>query len=82
MPKRLNVSPSTGEAEGTPHYQKRTLCQVSEALGKAPKILGKGFAECRTRQRRLVKQYIGKTFFDEYFFSGTRQKKVAVTATR
>jgi hypothetical protein len=47
---------------------------VPEALGKAPKTLGKGFAECRTRQRRLSKQYIGKGFFAEYFFSDTRQR--------
>jgi hypothetical protein len=37
------------------HYRKRALCWVSEALGKALKTLGKGFAECRTRQRRLGK---------------------------
>jgi hypothetical protein len=69
------------------HYRKRTLCRVPEALGKTVKTLGKGFAQCRTRQRRLVKQCIGKAFFAEYFFSGTRQRgstrqrKVAVTAT-
>jgi hypothetical protein len=34
-----------------------------------------------TRQRRLGKQCIGKAFFVEYFFSGTRQRKAAVTAT-
>jgi hypothetical protein len=34
-----------------------------------------------TRQRRLGKQCIGKAFFAEYFFSDTRQRKVAVTAT-
>jgi hypothetical protein len=54
------------------HYRKRALCRVPETLDKAP--LGKGFAECRTRQRRLGKQYIGKCFFAEYFFSGTRQR--------
>jgi hypothetical protein len=43
---------------------------VPEALGKALKTLGKGFD---TRQRRLSKQCIGKAFFAEYFFSGTRQ---------
>jgi hypothetical protein len=51
---------------------------VSEALGKALKIIGKAFAECHaecdTRQRRLGKQCIGKAFFVEYFFSGTWQK--------
>jgi hypothetical protein len=38
------------------------------------KTLGKGFAECDTRQRRLDKQCIGKAFFAEYFFSDTRQR--------
>jgi hypothetical protein len=46
---------------------------VSETLGKALKTLGKGFAECRTRQKKLDTQYIGKAFFVEYFFSGTQQ---------
>jgi hypothetical protein len=49
------------------------FCRVPEALGKALKTLGKGFAECHTRQNRLGKQCIGKAFFAEYFFSGTRQ---------
>jgi hypothetical protein len=56
------------------HYRKRALCRVPEALGKALKTLGNGFAECDTRQRRLGKQCIGKAFFAEYFFSGTRQR--------
>jgi hypothetical protein len=47
---------------------------VPEALGEALKTLGKGFAECNTRQRSLGKQCIGKHFFAEYFFSGTRQR--------
>jgi hypothetical protein len=55
------------------HYRKRVLCRVSEVLGKALKTLDKGFTECHTRQRRLGKQCIGKAFFAEYFFSGTRQ---------
>jgi hypothetical protein len=37
------------------------------------KTLGKYFVECRTRQRRLGTQCIGKALFAEYFFSGTRQ---------
>jgi hypothetical protein len=41
---------------------------VPEALGKAWKTLGTGFAECRTRQRGLGEQYIGKAFFAESFF--------------
>jgi hypothetical protein len=56
------------------HYRKRALCRVPEALGKALKTLGTGFAECDTRQRRLGKQCIGKAFFAEYFFSVTRQR--------
>ena len=52
---------------------------MPEELGKALKTLGKGFAECDTRQRRLGKQCIGKAFFAEYFFSGTQQRKAVVT---
>jgi hypothetical protein len=63
------------------HYQNRLLCRVPEALGKALKTLSKGFAECRTWQRGLVTQCIGKAFFAEYFFTGTRQRKAAVTAS-
>jgi hypothetical protein len=62
------------------HYQNRRLCRVPEALGKALKTLGKSFAECHTRQRGLGTQCIGKAFFAEYFFSGTRQRKPVVTA--
>jgi hypothetical protein len=65
---------------------------VPEALGKALKTLGKRFAECRTRQRGLDIQCIGKTVFAEYFFraldkvvcrvpQSTRQRKAVVTAT-
>jgi hypothetical protein len=46
------------------HYRNRRLCRVAEALGKALKTLG---------QRGLGTQCIGKAFFAEYFFSGTRQ---------
>jgi hypothetical protein len=63
------------------HYRSRRLCRVPEALGKALKTLGKLFAECRTRQRGLGIQCIGKVVFAEYFFSGTRQRKAVVTAT-
>jgi hypothetical protein len=52
----------------------RRLCRVLEALGKALKTLGKGFAECRTRQRRLGTHCIGKVFFAKYFLSDTRQR--------
>jgi hypothetical protein len=47
---------------------------VPEALGEALKTLGKSFAECYTRQRRLGEQCFGKAFFAESFFSGTRQR--------
>jgi hypothetical protein len=50
------------------HYRNR-----QQALGKAWKTLGKGFAECRTRQRGLGEQYIGKAFFAEYFFGYSAQ---------
>jgi hypothetical protein len=56
------------------HYRNRSLRRVPEALGEDIKTLGKGFAECNTRQRRLGKQYIGKDIFAEYFFSDTRQR--------
>jgi hypothetical protein len=55
------------------YYQNRRLCRVSETLGKALKTLVKGFTECRTRQRGLGTQCIGKVFFAEKIFSGTRQ---------
>jgi hypothetical protein len=58
---------------GGSHYRNRRLCRVPEALGKPLKTLSKGFAECRTRQRGLGTQCIGKAVFTEYFFSGTRQ---------
>ena len=35
--------------------------------------LGKGFAECHTRQRPLVKKMAGKAAFAESHLSGTRQ---------
>jgi hypothetical protein len=62
------------------HYRNRRLCRVPEALGKALKTLGKRFAECWSRQRGLDTQCIGKAVFAEYFFSGTRQRKAAITA--
>ena len=57
------------------HYRNQSLRRVPEALSEALKTLGKGFAECNTRQRRLGKQCIGKDFFAEYFFSGTRHTR-------
>jgi hypothetical protein len=57
------------------HYRNRVLCRVSKTLGKGHFTLGKGFAECNTRQRTLGKDFIGKGFFAECFFSDTRQRK-------
>jgi hypothetical protein len=53
---------------------------VSETHGKGYFTLGKGFAECNTRQRTLGELYIGNSLFAAYFLSGTRQRKVTVTA--
>jgi hypothetical protein len=53
------------------HYWNQPLCRVFEALGKAWKTLGEGFAECDTQQRELDELYIGNGFFAEYFLSGT-----------
>jgi hypothetical protein len=50
------------------HYRNRVLCRVSKTLGKDYFTLGKGFAECNTRQRTLGKYFIGKGFFAECFF--------------
>jgi hypothetical protein len=36
--------------------------------------------ECNTRQRTLGELYIGNSLFAEYYLSGTRQRKVTVTA--
>jgi hypothetical protein len=70
------------------HYRTQFLCRVSQTLGKGYFTLGKGFAECNTRQRTLDKLYIGNNLFAEYFLSGricrvpfdNRQRKVTVTA--
>jgi hypothetical protein len=51
----------------------RPLVALTTEICRALKILGKLFAECRTRQRGLGIQCIGKAVFAEYFFSGTRQ---------
>ena len=56
------------------HYRNRVLCRVSKTLGKGYFTLGKGFAECNTRQRTLGELYIGNSLFAEYFLSGTRQR--------
>jgi hypothetical protein len=53
------------------HYRTQLLCRVSQTLGKGYFTLGKGFAECSTRQRTLGELYIGSGLFAEYFLSGT-----------
>jgi len=47
---------------------------VPGALGKGPIALGKGFAECHTRQRANGKAASGEGFFAECRLSGTRQR--------
>jgi hypothetical protein len=49
------------------------LCILS--LGKGPIILGKGFAECNTRQRAFGNDFVGKDVFAECLLSGTRQRE-------
>jgi hypothetical protein len=61
------------------HYRNQTLCRVPEALGKPWKTLDKVFDESDTRQRELGEQYIGNSFFVEYFLSGTRQRLCRVS---
>jgi hypothetical protein len=56
------------------HYRNQLLCRVSETHGKGYFTLGKGFAECNTRQRTLGELYIDNSLFAEYFLSGTRQR--------
>jgi len=62
------------------HYWIQVLCRVPEALGKGYIALGKGFAECGTRQSTHGKKLIGKALFAECILSGTRQRKATVTA--
>jgi hypothetical protein len=56
------------------HYRNQALCRVSRALGKALNTLGKGFAECHTRQRAYSKKAVGKAAFAECLLSGIRQR--------
>lgn len=51
-----------------------TIGDSSQALGKDRYTLGKGFAECYTRQMALGKQFIGTDPFAECTLSGTRQR--------
>ena len=41
-------------------------------LGKEPFALGKGFAECNTRQSPLGKIFLGKGSLPSAFYPGTR----------
>ena len=49
------------------HYRTQWLYRVSGALGKAQFSLGKGFAECCTRQRPLGKKCVGKVSLPSVF---------------
>jgi hypothetical protein len=71
------------------HYRNRVLCRVREALGKPKKHSAKSLSSVALGNGE---QYIGKGFFAEYFFSGTRhrlcrvphgtrQRKAAVTVS-
>jgi hypothetical protein len=63
-----------GGAAAAQHYRNQFLCRVSQTLGNGYFTLGKGFAECNTRQITLGELYIGSGLFAEYFMSGTRQR--------
>ena len=67
---------TTGEAI---HYRTGLVCRVSNTLGKCPFALGKGFAECGTRQTTLGKKSDGEGTFAECLFSGTRQSLCRVS---
>ena len=56
------------------HCLKQWLCRVPQALDKDQKTLGKGFAECNTRQTAHCIYSVGKQLFAECL--DTRQKKV------
>jgi len=61
------------------HYRTGLVCRVSNTLGKGPFALGKGFAECGTRQTALGKKSDGEGTFAECLFSGTRQSLCRVS---
>ena len=60
-------------------YRTGLVCRVSNTLGKGPFALGKGFAECGTRQTALGKKSDGEGTFAECLFSGTRQSLCRVS---
>jgi hypothetical protein len=53
--------------------QTSLLDTQAAALGKGHFAVGKGFAECHTRQRAYGKKTIGKAVFTECLLSDTRQ---------
>ena len=55
------------------HYRIQELCRVPGALDEAQKTLGKGFAECHTRQTTLG-EFLSETDFAECFLSDTRRR--------
>ena len=50
------------------HYRNRVLCRVSKTLGKGYFTLGKGFAECNTRQITLGKEHSARVLCRVLFF--------------
>jgi hypothetical protein len=59
--------------------KKKLTFNTTYTTGIAFFTLGKGFADCNTRQRTLGKDFIGKGFFAECFFSDTRQRLCRVS---
>ena len=74
-PQTSRLAPSTPQ-QPTPTMRSFSppfaVCRVSNTLGKDPFALGKGFAECGTRQTALGKKSDGEGTFTECLFSGTR----------
>ena len=68
-----------GENGEEAHYRTGLVCRVSNTLGKGSFALGKGFAECGTRQTALGKKSDGEGTFAECLFSGTRQSLCRVS---
>ena len=66
----------------------RFVCALLEAaafpsvftLGKEPFALGKGFAQCSTRQSPLGKIFLGKGSLPSAFYRGTRQSNILPSA--
>jgi hypothetical protein len=56
------------------HNWIRRICRVPAALGKGTFAVGKGFAECSSRQSPLDKEVVGKGAFAECHVADTRQR--------